>query len=135
MTRDVKAAGGLRQFAHAALVDGAFGGEAAEHHAGHAEVAQGGYVGQHRTVLGFAVEKIAATRPHHGMERHNRLVERGAHGSQARRDAAFDEAGAQFDPVGAAGLCGQKAINALDTDFDQRRAGFFSQGVILSMML
>ena len=91
-------------------------------------------IGEHRAVFGLAVEKIAAARPHDDVERHGRLVERGAHRAEARRDAAFDQAGAQFDPVGAGGLRGQQAVNAFDADFDQRQARLCGQGAIQSMM-
>ena len=93
--------GRLDQRAHPRLVDGAVGRQAADDDAGDAEVAQGRDVVDHRGELGVRIEEIAAARPHDHMERNLRQPQRLAHRAEARRDAAFDQAGAELDAVGA----------------------------------
>ncbi len=46
--------------------------------------------------------------------------------------AAFDQAGAEFDPVGAGGLRGEQPVNAFDAQFDQGQACISGQGAIHS---
>ena len=101
---DGERAGGCDQFGHAGFVDRAVGGQAADHHAGDAKAAQGFDIGEHGAEFGIAVEEIAAARPHDDVERHGRHGQRHAHRAKARRDAALDQAGAEFDAVGA-GVC------------------------------
>ena len=51
------------------FVDGAVGGQAADHDAGHAEIAQRLDIADHRVEFGIGIEEIAAARPHDHMER------------------------------------------------------------------
>jgi len=119
---DVQRASRPHQFAHALFVDAAIGVQAADDDAGHAEVSERTDIGEHRTIFRLAIEKIAAAWPHDDMEGDGRALKCCAHRAEARRDAAFDQAGAEFDPIGAGGLRGQQAIDAFDADFDQRQA-------------
>ena len=45
------------------------------------------------------------------------MLERQANRAKARRDAAFQQAGAKLDPVGPALLRGQKPVDAFNADF------------------
>ena len=59
---DAHGAGAVDEGGHAGFVDIAFGREAANHHAGHADLPQGVDVGEHGGEFGVRIEEVAATR-------------------------------------------------------------------------
>ncbi len=72
----------------------------------------------------FAVALLllpAAARADDHVERDGGDGQRRRDGAKARRQAAFEEARAEFDAVGAGVLGGDEAINAFDADFDLER--------------
>ena len=105
---------------HPRLVDPSIRREAAEHHTGHTELAAGPHIVEHRPVFELGIKEVAAARPDDDVEWDRGDLQRLPDHAHAGRQAAFEQRGAEFHPVGPGSLRGGKAVDAFDADFNQR---------------
>ena len=123
MTGHAQGARRLGQFRHPPHVDPALGRQAAENDARHAERPQRRDILEHAAILEVGIEEVAASRSHHHEERDAGDVQCDPHRADARRDPAFEQTGAEFDPVGPTVLGRNEPVDPLDADFDDLSCG------------